>query len=214
MQARQLRLKGSNNDKKQRLQIERKRMLEEDVAAGEPSANSNKWNSKGRGPPEGRYNGKHRFEDCVGETIEACQEKINVYVANHTDDFHNRTSLNLSVRKLREETDTSYYKVVLTTNMEGTLVEGIYADGMIYYPWGWQVSGETIEVGPWDCAAKTPEECCEMIQLDVPEMDDQGNYMACFVEEPVGGAHNPEHDDRAIAVANSVGKIVRAPIYH
>lgn len=56
LQARQLRLKGSNtNNKKQRMQIERKRMLEEDVAAGEPSANSNKWNAKGRGPPEGRY---------------------------------------------------------------------------------------------------------------------------------------------------------------
>ena len=55
LQARQLRLKGSNNNKKERMQIERKRMLEEDVAAGEPSANGNKWNSKGRGPPEGRY---------------------------------------------------------------------------------------------------------------------------------------------------------------
>lgn len=118
------------------------------------------------------------------------------------------------MRKLREETDTSYYKVVLTTNLEGTLVEGIYADGMIYYPWGWQVAGEVTEVGPWDCAAKTPEECCEMIQLDVPEMDDQGNYMACFVEEPVGGAHNPEHEDRAIGVSDNLGKIVRAPIYH
>lgn len=55
MQARQLRLKGSDLNKKQRLQIERKRMLEEDLAAGEPSANSNKWNAKGRGPPTDRY---------------------------------------------------------------------------------------------------------------------------------------------------------------
>ena len=158
--------------------------------------------------------GKHRFEDCVGETIAVCQDKINVYVANHKESFNNHTSLNLSVRKLREETDLSYYKVVLTTNLNGTLVEGIYADGMIYYPWGWRVGGEVTEIGPWDCADKTPEECCEMIQLDVPEMDDQGNYIACFVEEPVGGTHNPELDDRAIGVANSVGKIIRAPIYH
>ena len=55
LQARQLRLKGSNLNKKQRLQIERKRMLEEDLAAGEPSANGNKWNAKGRGPPTDRY---------------------------------------------------------------------------------------------------------------------------------------------------------------
>lgn len=158
--------------------------------------------------------GKHRFEDCVGETIAVCQEKINAHVADHPENFNNHTSLNLSVRKLREETDISYYKVVLTTNLNGTLVEGIYADGMIYYPWGWRVGGEVTEIGPWECAEKTPEECCEMIQLDVPEMDDQGNYIACFVEEPVGGIHNPEMDDRAIGVADSEGKIIRAPIYH
>lgn len=157
---------------------------------------------------------KHHFENCVGDTIASCQDKINAYVADHPGNFNGRTSLNLSVRKLREETDTSYYKVVLTTNVNGTLVDGIYADGMIYYPWGWQVSGVTADVGPWDCSAKTPEECCETIQLEVPEMDDQGNYIACFVEEPVGGAHNPEKEDRAIGVADSGGKIIRAPIYH
>eukprot|EP00985_Skeletonema_marinoi_P004338 scaffold1898_cov125-Skeletonema_marinoi.AAC.1 len=212
LQARQLRLTGNNLNKKQRVQIERKRMLEEDVASGEPSDNI--WSSKGRGPPTSRYIDKHRFEDCVGETIASCQDMINAYVANHTESFNNRTSLNLSVRKLREETDLSYYKVVLTTNLNGTLVEGIYSDGMIYYPWGWRVSGEVTDVGPWDCAEKTPEECCETIQLDVPEMDDQGNYIACFVEEPVGGTHNPELEDRAIGVADSGGKIIRAPIYH
>lgn len=124
------------------------------------------------------------------------------------------TSLHLSVRKLREQSDTSYYKVVLTTNVQGTLVEGIYGDGTVYYPWGWQVSGDTIEIGPWDCSSKTPEECCFIIQTDVPMMDDQGNYIACFVEEPVGGANNPERKDRAIAVADSGGIIQRAPIYH
>ena len=35
------------------MQIERKRMLEEDVASGEPSDNI--WSSKGRGPPTSRY---------------------------------------------------------------------------------------------------------------------------------------------------------------
>ena len=53
LQARQLRLTGSNLNKKQRVQIERKRMLEEDVASGEPSDNI--WSSKGRGPPTSRY---------------------------------------------------------------------------------------------------------------------------------------------------------------
>lgn len=156
---------------------------------------------------------KHRFEDCVGQTIESCQDTINAYVATHPGNFNGRTSLNLSVRKLREQTDTSYYKVVLTTNIQGTLVEGIYSDGMIYYPWGWRVDGEVVDIGPWDCSSKTPEECCEMIQVDVPTMDDQGNYIACFVEEPVGGTHNPERQDRAIGVVKG-NKIIRAPIYH
>lgn len=53
LQARQLRLTGNNLNKKQRVQIERKRMLEEDVASGEPSVNI--WSSKGRGPPTSRY---------------------------------------------------------------------------------------------------------------------------------------------------------------
>lgn len=53
LQARQLRLKGSNLNKKQRVQIERKRMLEEDLASGEASMNI--WNAKGRGPPTSRY---------------------------------------------------------------------------------------------------------------------------------------------------------------
>ena len=53
LQARQLRLKGSTLNKKQRVQIERKRMLEEDVASGEASVNI--WSAKGRGPPTSRY---------------------------------------------------------------------------------------------------------------------------------------------------------------
>ncbi len=53
LQARQLRLKGSNVNKKQRVQIERKRMLEEDLASGEASVDI--WAAKGRGPPTSRY---------------------------------------------------------------------------------------------------------------------------------------------------------------
>lgn len=82
------------------------------------------------------------------------------------------------------------------------------------YPWGWNVNGTSITVGPWNCTDMTPEECCGIIQTDVPMMDDNGNYMACFVEEPVGGVHNPEDEGRAKGVADASGKIVRAPIAH
>jgi len=54
LRERQLRATGSNN-KRQRVQIERKRMLVEDVASGEPS---NNLKGKGRGPPQ-RYVSVH-----------------------------------------------------------------------------------------------------------------------------------------------------------
>lgn len=60
----------------------------------------------------------------------------------------------------------------------------------------------------------SPAECCTLIQNDVTSMDDQGNYLACFVEEPVGGPNNPEREDRAIVVTDGAGKVVRAPIAH
>jgi hypothetical protein len=45
-------------------------------------------------------------------------------------------------------------------------------------------------------------------------MDDSGKYLACFVEEPVGGPNNPEREDRAIVVTDSIGIVARAPIAH
>ncbi len=118
---------------------------------------------------------------------------------------------------MREQTDLSYYKVVLRTNTAGTEIYGIYDDGVVYYPWPWRVNGVDMEIGPWDCdegGAMTPEDCCRKIQLDVSYPDDNGNYIACFVEEPVGGPHNPERDDRAIVVTDGKGTVVRAPVAH
>ena len=70
LQARQLRLKGSSS--KQRVQIERKRMLEEDVASGEASVNI--WSAKGRGPPTSRYVSSfgHYMSSLFISTFHAC----------------------------------------------------------------------------------------------------------------------------------------------
>lgn len=165
-----------------------------------------------------RYPDKHHFEECVGKSIVQCQTLIDAYVAANPAKFNNHTTLWMDIRKIRELTDDSYYKVVLRTNLPGTKVYGIFEDGMVYYPWPWRVNGEENTIGPWSCEDSgnimSPEDCCNLIQNNVTEMDDYGNYLACFIEEPVGGPNNPEIDDRAIAVVDADGKILRTPIAH
>lgn len=154
----------------------------------------------------------------MGKTIEQCQVAVDTYVASHPDKFNGRKTLWLDIRKIRELTDDSYYKVVLQTNVPGTRVMGLFQDGMVYYPWKWRVNGVDSAIGPWSCKESnvflTPAACCAKIQADVTQMDDAGNHLACFVEEPVGGPHNAERQDRAIVVTDSSGKVVRAPVAH
>jgi len=170
--------------------------------------------------PIPRYADKHHFEECIGKSIEECQTLIDTFVTANPDQFNNQTTLMLDIRKIRELTDDSYYKVVLTTNLDGDKISGIMDDGMIYYPWPWRVEGEDTTIGPWDCHDSdadihlSPAECCQMIQGDVNYADDNGNFMACFVEEPVGSLKNPDREDRAITVINAKGKVVRAPVAH
>lgn len=166
-----------------------------------------------------RYADKHHFDECVGKTVSECQILIDSYVTAHPDDFNDQTTLLLDIRKMREWTDDSYYKVVLRTNTDGTEVYGIFDDGQVYYPWPWRVEGEDKVIGPWDCSGDgitylSPAECCQLIQSDVVWQDDNQHYLACFVEEPVGGVHNPEREDRAIVVIDAGGEVVRAPVAH
>lgn len=172
--------------------------------------------------PHSSYNtiqtDRHHFDECVGLTISACQTLIDQHVSSHPLDFHNHTTLTLDIRKIRELSDVSYYKVVLRTNVLGDKVYGIFDDGVVFYPWPWTVGGQELAIGPWECHTggvyMSPEECCALIQEDVPMMDDGGHFLACFVEEPVGGPSNPEREDRAIVVTDGNGKVVRAPVAH
>ncbi len=154
----------------------------------------------------------------MGKTIEQCQVLVDKYVKDHPLQFDGRSTLWLDVRKIRELTDDSYYKVVLRTDIQGTRVMGLFDDGMVYYPWKWRVNGADVAVGPWNCKEAgiflSPSDCCSKIQNDVTQMDDAGHYLACFVEEPVGGPNNPERDDRAIVVTDSSGRVARAPVAH
>mmetsp|Transcript_41714 Transcript_41714/g.88911 ORF Transcript_41714/g.88911 Transcript_41714/m.88911 type:complete len:167 (+) Transcript_41714:576-1076(+) len=158
--------------------------------------------------------GKHRFEECVDKTLLQCQKLVDTYVSAHREDFNNQTTLFLDVRKIREMTDESYYKVVLRTDFNGTKVNGAYNDGHVFYPWPWTVYGEELSIGPWDCTDLGPAECCQTIQEDMQDPDDLGNFLACFVEEPVGTKNNPEREDRAITVIDAEGTVIRPPIAH
>ena len=161
---------------------------------------------------------RFHFEDCVGKTVEECQTIIDTTVISNPEEFNNQTTLTMDIRKIREQTDISYHKVVLRTNIQGTEVTGILDDGMVYYPWSWVVNGQPTSIGPWDCEEggvyMSPQQCCEMIQEDVTLPDDNGNYLACFVEEPVGGPNNPVMDNRAIVIVEWGGKVGRAPSNH
>jgi len=161
-----------------------------------------------------RYEDKHHFEECIGKSIEQCQTLIDTFVTSNPEQFNNQTTLRMDIRKIREITDESYYKVVLRTNMTGDEVYGILDDGQVFYPWPWTVHTKDLTIGPWDCAGLTPAKCCQLIQEDMPNPDDIGNFLACFVEEPVGSEKNPEKDDRAITVVDADIVIVRAPIAH
>mmetsp|Transcript_39190 Transcript_39190/g.81973 ORF Transcript_39190/g.81973 Transcript_39190/m.81973 type:complete len:301 (+) Transcript_39190:86-988(+) len=160
------------------------------------------------------YEDKHHFEECIGRSVPQCQSLIDTYVSANPEEFNNQTTLLLDIRKIRELTDASYYKVVLRTDMEGEHVAGIFDDGQVFYPWPWTVHEKDLDIGPWDCKDMETPECCRMIQEDVPDPDDVGNFLACFVEEPVGTTNNPARDDRAITIIDGEGMVVRAPIAH
>lgn len=169
-----------------------------------------------------RYADRYHFDDCVGETIADCEAIINakVMIAQITEsgEFNNQTSLTMDIRKIRELTDYSYHKVVIRTNLDGDQADGIFEDGMIYYPWPWMVNGVAQDIGPWSCQETgvhdSPAACCTKIQEDIDYPDDNGNYIACYVEEPVGGPNNPIIDGRVIVVVGADQKVVRSPINH
>ena len=169
-----------------------------------------------------RYADRYHFDDCVGETIADCEAIINakVMIAQITEsgEFNNQTSLTMDIRKIRELTDYSYHKVVIRTNLDGDQADGIFEDGMIYYPWPWMVNGVAQDIGPWSCQENgvhdSPAACCMKIQEDIDYPDDNGNYIACYVEEPVGGPNNPIMDGRVIVVVGANSKVVRPPINH
>lgn len=199
------RKKGTNNN----VQQKQRRQLDADM-----------WDEDGHERPMRRmaaiprYTDKHHFEECTGKTVTECQTLVDDWVQAHPQDFNNQTTLYLDIRKIREQMDESYFKVVIRTNLAGDKAEGIFGDGQIYYPWPWK--GQ--DIGPWDCEQSgtflNPNECCANIQEDINYPDDNNLFMACFIEQPVGGPENPEREDRAIVVTDRNGQILRAPVAH
>lgn len=175
-----------------------------------------------------RYEDRHHFEDCVGTSVAECETLINAFVKANSAQFNGLEELSMDIRKIRELTDPSYYKVVIRTDITGLKAFGVFDDGIIEYPWPW-IPGAGYEekkhdIGSWNCMPlddqtgdityMTPQECCAMIQANIDYPNESGHFLACFVEEPVGGPHNPQSEGRAIVVVDGSGQVVRPPINH
>jgi len=88
----------------------------------------------------------------------------------------------------RSITDKFYNQVVIPVDYKG-LVVGVQPeyDGMIYYKFDWngnEAGGLGLRgVGPWDCKDLTDVQCCDKIQTNVPDLDVNGNYLDCWIQE-------------------------------
>ena len=154
------------------------------------------------------------FDECLGQTLEACKSLIQAAVDKDPAIFEGRTFLNYDVNKIREGGDSGYYLVGLRTNEDETGVTGILGDGMVWYPWDWCDTNGCQTIGPWDCDVGTPltvEQCCNMIKATVPNPDLQGNMLDCYPDYPVGSASNPVDYGRVTIHVNGEGKVVHAP---
>ena len=81
------------------------------------------------------------FDECVGQTLEACQEIIQAEVLANPGVFEYRTQLEVDVMNVRTSDAPNYNQVGLRTNLNETGVVGVLGDGMIFYPWDWCIYG-------------------------------------------------------------------------
>lgn len=154
------------------------------------------------------------FEECVGQTLEACQEIIQAEVLANPGVFEDRTQLEIDVMNVRTSDAPNYNQVGLRTNFNETGVVGVLGDGMIFYPWDWCIYDGCYTIGPWDCDVGTPlsvDQCCNMIKTTVPHADVNGNELECYADLPIGSVNNPVDYGRVCIHVNSHNIVIRAP---
>ena len=77
-----------------------------------------------------------------------------------------------------------------------------------------RAAGTCYSIGPWDCDIGTPltvEQCCNLIKASVPEADERGNHIDCYVDPPIGSASNPVDPGRVCIHVDANDFVVRPP---
>ena len=118
------------------------------------------------------------FPECIGLSVEQCEDLIEQEIAENPDLFPG--GVVFDVRSKRQITDDTYNYVVLVTDEVGEHVTGRLGDGVVEYPFVWRKDGAEVEIGPWDCDMVTPlkmAECCAYIKASVPGVDDNGRHI-------------------------------------
>lgn len=155
-----------------------------------------------------------QFPECLHLYLEDCLETLEEQVTELQMDYDQVDKLIHSKRD--PENDPGYNKVVIITNLDGSLVTGKNHDGIVEYPWQWDEGGEGGKRwlgvdGKWDCNQKTPEDCCVDIQDSVPKPDVRGYYIQCHIFVPYGGVGNKKRDDRIIIKLSPDGRVHEKP---
>ena len=175
---------------------------------------------------------KVEFDECVGQHIDWCRERIWAEHKNTPQNFGNMPTMQIEQAKPIKPNEGEYYMVGMRTNMEGTAVVGLLGEqggealGMIWYPFQWVLPAGTyadktydeptgIDIGPWDCdvgSPLTPEQCCTLIKSSMPYPDVNNNKLDCYSNYPIGSSQNPVQENRVIILTNHQDIVQRAPV--
>jgi hypothetical protein len=102
------------------------------------------------------------FPECVEMFLQDCLDTI-----NNQASAVGVATFEVIVHEKRNIDQPGYNKVVIITNSMADRVMGRAGDGIVTYPFLWEDSNgwKSLGVdGKWNCATKTPEECCQDIK--------------------------------------------------
>lgn len=150
------------------------------------------------------------FPECREKFLEECIDIL------HAQLLELDIEAQLITLYKRKEDDAEYNKVVIVTDLTAATVKGRTNDGMVQYPFSWKISDidhRTLGVeGKWNCLGESPEDCCAAIKTSAPDPDMNGNYIACHIFVPIGGAGNPKKGDRIFINKSLDGRVQETPI--
>ncbi|KAL3810842.1 hypothetical protein ACHAXA_007497 [Cyclostephanos tholiformis] len=150
------------------------------------------------------------FPECLEMFLQDCLDTI-----NNQASAVGVATFEVIVHEKRNIDQPGYNKVVIITNSMADRVMGRAGDGIVTYPFLWEDSNgwKSLGVdGKWNCATKTPEECCQDIKDSAPTPDMKGNYIECHIFVPFGGKDKPKRNDRVFVNVSPDGRVHEAPV--